>query len=73
MISDLPEETWPVGSSRHTTLAHKLLGQTQSPVCAHDTERCDVAVLNAILRVFLHLCKYVAYDLWRIVGCLLGS
>jgi hypothetical protein len=62
-----------MGSSRHTTLTHELFCQTQSPVCAHDTERCDVAVLYAILRILLHLCKYVAYDLRRIIRCLLGS
>jgi len=62
-----------VASLKHTTLAHEFLCQTQSPVRAHDAERCDVTVLHAVLRILLHLRKYVAYDLGCIVWCLLGS
>lgn len=32
-----------------------------------------MAVLDAVLRVLLHLCEHVADDLGRIVRCLLGS
>ena len=32
-----------------------------------------MAVLDAILRVLLHLSEHIADDLGRIVGCLLGS
>jgi hypothetical protein len=42
-------------------------------MCAHNAERCDVAVLHAVLRVLLHLREHVAYDLRRIVRCLFRS
>lgn len=42
-------------------------------MCAHDAERCDVAVLNAVRGVFFHFGEDVAYDAGVVVRSLLGA
>jgi hypothetical protein len=42
-------------------------------MCPHDAERCDVAVRNAVGRIFFHFREDVADNLGRIVGCLFRS
>lgn len=37
-----------------TTLSHQLLSKTESSMCPHDAQRCDVPVLYAVCRVFFH-------------------
>lgn len=53
-----------------TALSHQLLGKSQPPVSAHHTQAGDVAMLNAISGVLLHLGEHITDDLRRIVGAL---
>jgi hypothetical protein len=42
-------------------------------MCAHDTERSDVTVRDAITGLLLHLCENIADNLWWVVGSLLRA
>ena len=60
------------GRGGRTALTHELLGDAQAAVGAHDGQRGDVAVLDAVGGLLLHLGEYIANDLRVIVGRLLG-
>lgn len=60
------------GGGRRTALPHELLGDTQPAVGAHDAQRGDVTVGDAIGGLLLHLGEHVADDLGVVVGGLLG-
>lgn len=52
--------------ARLTALAHELLGEAEAAVRAHHGEGGDVAVLDAVGGLLLHLREDVADDLRRV-------
>jgi hypothetical protein len=38
----------------------------------HDTQAGDMAVLNSINWLLLHLCEHIAYNSWIVIGTFLG-
>lgn len=62
-------------ANRHglTTLPHELLCDAQAAVGAHDAQAGDVAVLDAVAGLLLHLGQDVADDLGVVIGALLGT
>lgn len=46
----------------HTRLPHQLLRNTQPAMRPHNTQTCNMTMLDSIGRILLHLCEHIAYD-----------
>lgn len=61
------------GGDIFTGLPHELLGESEAAVRAHHGQRGDVAVLDAVGRLFFHFGEDVAYDFGWVVGGFRGA
>ena len=64
---------FPIMYGRRTALSHKLLSYSQLPMRAHHGQAGDVAVLDTVCGLLLHLGQDVSDNLGVVIGRLLRA